>query len=248
MSGQIAHDGTYAFEVEPGTYKVLAQYDAGGEQWRGPFTVLSALSLGASLVPVPYEDIEVVPARNDIEPPTFLEIGRTEDSVVGQVEDASAGVAVIEQLSDVDSADVVVNPFDVGAQFVPVSIDRGAIGGTARLRMIDVLGNVRVIEVQVGGATGVMESDDSELRLRAWPNPALNRVSVEEVGGARSVGAVQWDVFDVTGQHLRSESAKSTWSWDLRTSEGRAVREGVYFIRALRRGSNSHVIRVAIVR
>jgi hypothetical protein len=84
-----------------------------------------------------------------------------------------------------------------------------------------------------------------------WPNPA--RVSVQWSYSVPQPAAVQVDVFDAVGRHVRNVASGvrgaggGELSWDLRDGEGRPVGAGIYFVRA-RLGSAGWTKRLVVVR
>jgi len=71
------------------------------------------------------------------------------------------------------------------------------------------------------------------LRLRAWPNPANERVQFEF--GAPFGEAVTLEVYDVKGRLVRgwrgTGNGAQTIGWDLRDTRGRRISSGIYMVR-----------------
>ena len=87
------------------------------------------------------------------------------------------------------------------------------------------------------------------LRLRAWPNPASERVNF--AFGAPAGAPVTLEVYDVTGRLVRgwrgTGSGTQTIGWDLRDTRGHRISSGIYLVR-LRAGDDSVTQRFVHVR
>jgi len=71
------------------------------------------------------------------------------------------------------------------------------------------------------------------LRLRAWPNPASERVQFEF--GAPAGEAVTLEVYDIKGRLVHgwrgTGSGAQTIGWDLRDTRGQRITSGIYMVR-----------------
>jgi len=71
------------------------------------------------------------------------------------------------------------------------------------------------------------------LRLRAWPNPASERVNFDF--GAPAGEAVTLEVYDVAGRFVRgwrgTGSGTQRIGWDLRDLRGQRIASGIYLVR-----------------
>lgn len=89
----------------------------------------------------------------------------------------------------------------------------------------------------------------ARLQVRLAPNPMRGALDVVWSGDGRA----EVHVVDVGGRRVRwhvtsAVDAGGRWTWDGRDAAGHAVPAGVYFVRVLRRGGESAVERVVLMR
>lgn len=132
----VAFDGTYFFDVPPGTYRILVEYDLNGEYWTDPFTVNSPIP--DNIVP-PLE-----PISDDTDPPIFhlREIDATNSEVT--IVDDGVGLAVVEiNPSTFYNTVNSIEEFEQGEDSVKVDVcsEDGSANGYVQIVAIDLLGN-----------------------------------------------------------------------------------------------------------
>jgi hypothetical protein len=100
--------------------------------------------------------------------------------------------------------------------------------------------------------TGVDSDPQLELALSAaWPSPAMS--STRLAYALPEAGPAEVEVFDVSGREVRRiadgwlPAGRGEFVWDLRDGSGRAVRTGMYMVRA-RLGGRDWSRRVLVVR
>ncbi len=245
VEGMLAGDGTYFFDVPSGTYKILVQYDLGGEQWRGPFEVNS---------PVPYEDIYLTPVTSDTDAPE-LSFSNSGDCVTGEFSDASVGIAVLEVVpGSAENVVVGIDQFLTGAGMVGFSVcpDDPDSSGSVELLCVDQLGNQVVETIPVGGITGVQaDSAPRKTRLLVQPNPSRRGTLVSFDMPAPGNSSLR--VYDIAGRMVRVIA--DGWVvpgthqvfWDGKDESGEPVTSGVYFVQH-RTDRITESLRVLIVR
>jgi hypothetical protein len=229
IDGMTAGDGTYFFDVPPGTYKVLVQYDLAGEQWRGPFEVNS---------PIPYEDIPLVPISQDSDPPLIQLTPEVNGEVVGLAMDPVVGLAVAEIIPDsVVNVDCFIEFFEQGDDSVSFSIRSGDGVNPSYVKMlfIDRLGNATEREIVLGSPTDVLSPEVPAALLldQNRPNPFNPTTTISYAIPSKALVVLR--IYDVRGRVIRTLVNKSqtashySIAWDGRDDRGFEVASGVYF-------------------
>jgi FlgD Ig-like domain len=229
-----AGDGTYSFgDLPDGTYQVLVQYELGGEQTLGPYTVGAGLK--ASL---PDTTLYLDPITDDVVAPniTFLPVT---GGLEGLVVDDGVGLAVVEVLPDsLGHVQGYVDPFTVGVdsvRFYAELVDGYGIG-SATLRCIDQLGNIAetILEIDEISAVDIPELKERDLMVSQYPNP-FNPRSVIRLD-LRRAWTVDVDVFDASGRRVRAlvrnqylTIGSHEFDWDGRDDGGKLAASGSYF-------------------
>ncbi len=178
-----ASDGTYGFDAPPGRYKIVVQYELGGYQERGPFTVNS---------PIPAEDIALQPVSDDTVAPTMTAGPPAGDSILGSFADDGVGLAVVEPIpASINNTEVLVEKFTPGAAEVQFQINRldSSEPALVHMRGIDLLGNELVQAVSfdpLGPSTGIACVPTPQAITRANEDGAgsyRNDVALHYAGG-----------------------------------------------------------------
>jgi hypothetical protein len=191
--GMVAGDGTYSFTVPAGIYKVLVQYELGGEQWRGPFTVEGAYGTGsasralsstATNALIPYEDIVVTPVTHDTIGPVYGVLSSERTVVQGKWSDGGTGLAVVEVVPGSPSNVLIdITNYALGDSTAQVTVALADFNsaGSVTLRAIDQLGNSSLQCISLAGVTGIPIAAPSAAILslsNPRPNPASHGLVV----------------------------------------------------------------------
>jgi hypothetical protein len=262
VSGMVAGDGSYSFDVPPGTYMVLAQCSPGSESWRGPFVVGATDAMpGASrsatpaspAALIPYEDIIVAPVTEDTEAPAYTVLSSSPTLAEERWSDAGAGLAVLEVVpGSVRNVLVGIPGFALGDSLALLTValaDSDSVGSVA-IRAMDRLGNERVQDVSLSALTGVPAGSPRAAILSLagpWPNPSAGDLVVSL--SLATPEPAQLELVDVAGRVVASRrlAGLPPGRQALELRESRSAAPGVYFVR-LTQGGNSVTRKVCLLR
>jgi hypothetical protein len=232
-AGTTAYDGTYYFDVPPGIYKILAQYELGGEWWSDPFVVNS---------PIPPNTMPpLVPVTDDVVAPVVQLYPIDSSRLTGRFDDTGVGIAVVEVVpGTMQNLAMTLDYYQYGDSTVgfQAGLEDTTIAGSATLRCIDRLGNFtdEVIELVPVSTSVPVSLDSPKVRLLpCYPNP-FNPTTTIAFDVSRQSHVVL-RVLDITGRTVgtvldrQMEPGTHRLVWDGRSSEGTELASGVYFLR-----------------
>jgi hypothetical protein len=240
-----AGDGTYSFDVPPGTYKVLAQYELGGEQWQGPFVVEGACVTRASprlLSPssittlMPYQDILVTPVTQDTLGPVYSVLSSERTLVEGKWADGGTGLAVVEVVpGSASNVLISITNYAMGdstAQFT-VALAGADSAGSVTIRAIDQLGNTNLQGISLSAVTGVPIAPVAAILSLASPRPNPTSQDLVVSFSLATSEAARIDLMDISGRIVASRrlAGLRTGGHTLSLRESRSLGPGIYFVR-----------------
>lgn len=238
FESSVASDGTYFFDVPSGDYKILVEYELGGQHWTNEFSVNS---------PIPGGDIALTPVTNDTDPPAVQVNHLAPDLVAVDCSDQGVGIAVAEVVpGSVNNMVVFGAPFQYGDSVATLeaAVLDPMSPGSSMIRCEDTLGNSVEFPISLTptavGTTGPRVVLGQHM---SYPNPFNPSVTLEFSLAVESEVVVS--VYDLSGRLvrrlLRGESLREgshRFAWNGRDVNDRGVSSGVYVYRIEASGEN----------